>query len=329
MTMNLPDYHEDRRLRPIFIGGCPRSGTTMLGAILGEASNCFTTPETIFKQIIMERFHAQGTTTFTLAEFYNVISCEIPFWRIRLNIDGFPQTITRDNIRSVIDLVLLQYAQTQSKSNVKIWIDHTPPNILNSLLLDEFYPDAKFIHLVRDPRGVAASSMKLAWGPNSPRQFSNWWAYHLAHGLAIEQHFQEKCLRVRYEDILQRICDFCGIAYHPDMLRFPQCLIPSYSAEQHRLVGSPPAQYRALAWKDELHPLSTWRITSLVGELIDLLGYDRGLSEAPQTNFLYKLKWIGGIAGQKALSPIMRKRLRIHRRKLLHTEEVNLSYERE
>jgi Sulfotransferase family len=37
-------------LQPIFIGGCPRSGTTMLGSMIGSMSSCIVTPESIFKQ---------------------------------------------------------------------------------------------------------------------------------------------------------------------------------------------------------------------------------------------------------------------------------------
>ena len=32
----------------VFIGGCSRSGTTLLGSLLGSPSNCVTTPESQF-----------------------------------------------------------------------------------------------------------------------------------------------------------------------------------------------------------------------------------------------------------------------------------------
>ena len=36
----------------VFIGGCPRSGTTMLGAMLGSASQHIATPESQFKELL-------------------------------------------------------------------------------------------------------------------------------------------------------------------------------------------------------------------------------------------------------------------------------------
>lgn len=301
----------------------------MLGAILGEASGCIASPETIFKQSVMEMLYSQGVRSLTLAQFLSIVSNEIPFWRINLNDCQFPKTITRDNVRSVIDIILRKYAISQSKTDVKTWIDHTPPNILNSLLLNEFYPDAKFIHIIRDPRGVAASSMQLPWGPNSPREFSSWWAFHIAHGLATEQRFQERCFRVRYEDILsnpestvQAICKFCEIPFNYNMLLSQNLLIPSFSVQQHSLVGLPPVQDRALAWKCELNPLSAWKITLLLGELIDILGFDRNLITAPKENFIELLTWAVDIGIQKLLSPIRRKQLRISRRKLRLEEEL-------
>ena len=65
----------------------------MLGAILGEASKCFATPETIFKQHVMERLHIQSTTTFTLAQFFSIISNEIQFWQFQLKNDFRSSTI--------------------------------------------------------------------------------------------------------------------------------------------------------------------------------------------------------------------------------------------
>lgn len=40
-------------MNAIFIGGCPRSGTTMLGSMLGAGKNCFVTPESQFKELLI------------------------------------------------------------------------------------------------------------------------------------------------------------------------------------------------------------------------------------------------------------------------------------
>ncbi len=39
---------------PVFIGGCDRSGTTLLGAMLGATPNAVVTPESPFKIKIIE-----------------------------------------------------------------------------------------------------------------------------------------------------------------------------------------------------------------------------------------------------------------------------------
>ena len=39
--------------RQIFIGGCSRSGTTLLGSMLGAHSDCITTPESHFKTSVL------------------------------------------------------------------------------------------------------------------------------------------------------------------------------------------------------------------------------------------------------------------------------------
>ena len=70
-------------------------------------------------------------------------------------------------------------------------------------LLDWKVSAAKFIHLVRAPRAVAASIMPLDWGPNNAIDAARYWVQKIAYGLAFESVYPEVCLKVKYEDILQ------------------------------------------------------------------------------------------------------------------------------
>ena len=38
-----------KNIKPIFIGGCPRSGTTFLGSLLGKGDKTVVVPESQFK----------------------------------------------------------------------------------------------------------------------------------------------------------------------------------------------------------------------------------------------------------------------------------------
>jgi hypothetical protein len=59
------------------------------------------------------------------------------------------------------------------------WIDHTPNNVGACVRLARVFPDAKFIHIVRDGRDRACSVMRLPWGPDTAEEAIRGWAWKL------------------------------------------------------------------------------------------------------------------------------------------------------
>ncbi|MBZ0171487.1 MAG: sulfotransferase [Phycisphaerales bacterium] len=87
------------------------------------------------------------------------------------------------------------------------------------------WPDARFIHIIRDGRDVARSRVREGWAGNG------WVAAH--EWVSAEEEIErlagivgpERVLDVRYEclladpeDTLDRVCGFIGLAYSPAML---------------------------------------------------------------------------------------------------------------
>ena len=69
-------------------------------------------------------------------------------------------------------------------------------------LLNEEFPKAKYIHLLRDGRAVANSVLSLDWGPNTIPVAARSWVKNVSYGLAAESFFNnEKILRVKYENL--------------------------------------------------------------------------------------------------------------------------------
>ena len=60
------------------------------------------------------------------------------------------------------------------KEGKKIWLDHTPFNILNASFLYEMFPNMKLIHIYRDPRDVISSYKTKSWGGNSAMDNAIW-----------------------------------------------------------------------------------------------------------------------------------------------------------
>lgn len=94
--------------------------------------------------------------------------------------------------------------------------------------IPRFWPDARFVHLVRDPRDVARSCIGMGWVGNVYYGAHYWrdpilrWK-RLAPTLAPHQKHE-----LHYEDLIRdpvgeltKICDFLGVPYSESMLAYP------------------------------------------------------------------------------------------------------------
>lgn len=283
---NLPINNFDD-VRPIFIGGCPRSGTTMLGSILGSASGCIVTPESHFKQTIPAALNVAWNRGIGRDDFYSALNRNFRFkiWGISIPEENQPGLLKPIDYRRAILSLVNAYAGAENKKNWRYWIDHTPQNIQDPLMLLTIFPNAKFIHLVRDPRAVAASILPLDWGPDTAEEAAFFWARKLSYGLVSENVYPDKFFRVYYEDILtspgltvKKVCEYCGIKYDESILSGNGFKIPDYTKKQHMLVGSNPDPHRLNAWQKSLDIWQIADIEKTIGDLMELMNYRKFLT---------------------------------------------------
>ncbi|MFV1966843.1 MAG: sulfotransferase [Pirellulaceae bacterium] len=269
-------------MNPIFIGGCSRSGTTLLGSMLGAHPRAITTPESPFKiHPLVARYRHHGCRLTRKDIELLIDDWFLAIWRLSLDPHKLMAEIDPPTPRAVVTWLVTAYAERQGKRQFETWVDHTPANIRYVKTLQEHFPGARFIHLVRDGRAVAASVMKLDWGPNTPKEAAQWWTSYVAYGLAAEHALSDQqILRVRYEDLLaepvetlERITAFCGIDFDEDMLTACGFRVPEYTARQHRLVGQPLCRERIDAWKSELREREIDIFEYYTGEALAYLGY--------------------------------------------------------
>ncbi len=174
-----------RRLRgfkapPILLGGCPRSGTTLLLSILGAHPSIYAIPVETHAFTLWQRC-ADNPNRYEPAREHRLYRA--------LLAKRIPNTALR-------------------------WCEKTPSNLLSaSRILQYFGADVRFINVVRDARDVCTSMH-----PKNPNGFwvePHEWAYYLRLGLRLEA--DPRVLTVKYEDLvlrfeeaIERICDFLG-----------------------------------------------------------------------------------------------------------------------
>lgn len=135
-------------IKPFFILGCPRSGTTIIRNYIKANFNLISPEET---------FYYRWTFPFGSREFYNRTNTELS--KYHRSIDGISER----------DFQAL-YAKCSSRKellegHIKLmditkydgWFEKTPQNIYASLLLTQDFPDSKLLFVCRNPINACAS----------------------------------------------------------------------------------------------------------------------------------------------------------------------------
>ncbi|QGJ69132.1 Sulfotransferase family protein [Planctomycetales bacterium 10988] len=125
--------------------------------------------------------------------------------------------------RGVLNAIFESLAEHQGMDR---WGDKTPEYVFDLPLLKELWPEAKYIHLIRDGRDVALSVMGRYWGPKNIYTAAREWneAVCLIDAF-VETLPSEQICEVRYEDLLSqpkqtfaRLIEFLGISNSTDDL---------------------------------------------------------------------------------------------------------------
>ncbi len=266
---------------PIFIGGCDRSGTTLLGAMLGSHSKCLCIPEFQSKIEVFQHIK-HWDNNLNIKEVFEMLKNHWRFriWELDINLDPDSQNVIGSSYSRLIEFIIKKYGEKVYKLSPEFWVDHSPSNIQFAYSLFNLFPKAKMIHIVRDGRAVANSVLRLDWGPNTIVRAAPWWLENISYGLCAESLFGDKhVIRVRYEDLvlkpeitLKNICSFMNIVYQPEMSKAIGFRVPSYTERQHNMVGQELNRKRIEAWESELTERQIEIFENLTGEMLLYLG---------------------------------------------------------
>ncbi len=155
---------EKTRWPPTFIVGCPRSGTTLLSAILNRHPQICVPPESHFYRYMHEQFK-QGWEWVQKDWPQNVHQFLEPmctnYWT-----DYAPKELIEDLSyppENEGDLFLYLVNKYTVDKNKNLWIEKTPDHLRFADKILTQHPDARFIYIYRDGRDVALSLCKTGW----------------------------------------------------------------------------------------------------------------------------------------------------------------------
>ncbi|HEX4157423.1 MAG TPA: sulfotransferase [Rhizomicrobium sp.] len=268
-----------------FIVGAGRSGSTLLRLLLTAHSRIHIPPETWFIIPLVERMPIEARLSTTQTE--DVVDIIISNYRWPdMEIDA--ESLKRDSatlelprLRQVIDLVYDHLLRRSGKARLG---DKTPPYIAIVPQLAALYPEAKFIHLIRDGRDVAISYIEMTYECRfyDGRRFDWIAALEKARSYRRSEHAAQ-ILEVRYENLVARqeatlreICTFLGEEFEPQMLD-PQpriTAIPERERHIHRKINRPVSPDLIGVWRRKLSGIECFLMESCLRDYLIDFGYE-------------------------------------------------------
>jgi hypothetical protein len=182
------------------------------------------------------------------------------------------------------------YGQIKGKRLVG---NKTPTFVRRIPTLHSHWPEAKFVHLIRDGRDVYLSVLNWnhayrsagrysIWAEDPVTTTALWWERKVRFGrqggLALERRLYYE---LHYEDLVSqpddacvRLCEFLRLPYEASMLRFHQGRTRNESGLDAKKAWRPITP-GLRDWRTQMPPEDVERFEAAVGELLDELGYPR------------------------------------------------------
>ena len=211
----------------VFIVGCPRSGTTLLRLMLDSHPSLAIPDESHFIVELHDPARKAASTQRREEVLERVFGHErFERWNFDpAEVRRLATTTQPPTYSDVIGTVFGAYAAAHGKPR---WGDKSPPYVRHIPLLAELFPQARFIHIIRDGREVATSLAAHEWGPPTPAAAAVVWQRHVRAGRRAGQQLPgDRYLELRLENliaeperVLREACQFLDEPFAPEMLDY-------------------------------------------------------------------------------------------------------------
>lgn len=284
-----------RSKAPVFVLGCPRSGTTLLYHMLLSAgnfavyrseSNVFSILEPRFGNLRWESNRRKLLAYWLKSKLFHATGLDANDIRNKIMADG----------RSAGDFLRIVMEETARLQGAARWADSTPDHLLYIREIKREIPNALIIHIIRDGRDVALSYAKQGWAYPLPWDRGAelsvaglYWEWIVSRGRRNGHAIGRDYCEVHYEDLVEkpdetlaRLSEFVG--QELDYGRIRQVGIGSVSAPNSSFASAAQGGFRPVRrWVDEMSSAELENFESLTGTCLRELGY--GLRSAPQPGF--------------------------------------------
>jgi hypothetical protein len=189
----------------LFIVGCDGSGTTLLRAMLERHPSIAIPDESYFiVRLARRRRYYERHDTFDTDGFLADLGCDRDYQRWNISHDAVARALSERPPRDYSDAIRRVYEVYASQNTKARYGDKTAAYVRHIDELDRLFPDAVFIHVVRDGRDVAQSVVeRSAEWPNTIGEAAILWRRNVVRGRRLGASLGDRYVEVRYEDLIR------------------------------------------------------------------------------------------------------------------------------
>ena len=262
------DRAEPRPPAPILIGAA-RSGTDLLGAMLGAHPDLAMLRETGFVPRLAEMIRSEP---MTVERVIKLMAAAGPLEAHGLSEEEMRRRLIElDDLKAAAVLRCFYEAAAANAGKTR-WGDETPSYLKRMRRIQRALSEARFIHVVRDGRDTLAARPAEINAGAAIATGQRW--HKRVRSVRVQAHLMNHLLEIRYEDLIA----------DPESTLRARLRVHRAAVRRRRwsirpsAAGSSPSSAPVGCWRERLEPEQLGAFEEVAGEMLDELGYR---SDAP------------------------------------------------
>lgn len=309
-----PDQIQQRRMAPVFVLGCPRSGTTLLYDMLLSAGGfaVYLAESNVFNVLAL-RFGDLGSRSNRQELLRTWLDSKL-FRATGLDAQQIEKKLLDEclNAGDFLRIVMDEVARSQGMQR---WAENSPETLLHLPLIKALIPHALVVHIIRDGRDVATSLARVRYVRPFPWEERQnligsglYWEWIVQHGRRYGKMLGPDYMEIHFEALLSSPQDTLNqigrfIDHELDYQRIREVAYGSVASPNTSFKAETPGTtFNPVGrWKSSFSPQQLERFERMTGPTLRDLGYnpvsdrasDGMTAEQSATRLIYR-SYFGG-----------------------------------